>query len=139
MPEDGKAHVVVRAKYTHGKPMRGTAVVAVYRICSDQALVKKEVAINGQETIEFDIKKDLKFVENKDRTICYAVKAEVTECVTGLSQTCEMDIKVDSTHVITTNPKNYAKLKRGSTTNLTVCKIVNHLSLLMISKYQNRV
>lgn len=126
MPQDKKAHVVVRAHYTNGKPMKGTVLIVIER-WYNELLLKKTVAINGQETIEFDIEKELKFPQFGER---YKVTAYVTETVTGLSQKCGMMINVCSRYVIYTSPDSCVKFKRGSTANITVCIFSKHSKLL---------
>lgn len=127
MPEDKKAHIVVTAKYTHGQPMKGIVIVEVFERYECKAILEKTVVINGRETIEFDIKRDLKFNHNQIQNVIqfYKVKATVTENITGLSQTCEMDIRVCSAYVIRTNPDFCMKFKQGSTADVTVCLLLD--------------
>lgn len=123
MPEDKKVHVVVRAHYTHGKPIKCTAIVEVETY--SQSLLKKTVVINGQETIEFDIEKDLKYGQNTFEGM-YRVTAKVTENLTGLSQECGIEINVHSSYVIRINSDTQTKFKRGSTAYFTVCLLYIH-------------
>lgn len=131
MADDNKLRLVVRANYTHGKPMKGTVVVEVERLFHlysdgrrDTVPAKKTVPINGQEKVEFDVKKELKF-DDRRYFKSYYVKAEVTENLTGLSRSCEMTIDVEKSYVIRTNPENNVKFKQGSTAGLTVCYFIN--------------
>lgn len=116
MPEDKKAHVVVYAKYTHGKPLKGKVDVLV---CG----YKKSVAINGQEKIEFDIEKDLKY-DQKEGYKNYRVFARVIEDLTGLFQEDYTCITINDTYVISAEPQSYVKFKQGNTGSLTVRKIL---------------
>ncbi|XP_031622614.1 CD109 antigen-like, partial [Contarinia nasturtii] len=124
---DEKVRAVIRAKYTHGKPLRGLATVTVteddpfgnYYIRKPQSkknkqddddnnLVKKSFNIDGEETIEFDIKNELKFdLTEKDKWLDvknYKIKVEVTEGLTGLTQTTDKTIKIHkNTYQITTD------------------------------------
>lgn len=143
--DDQKVHVIIRAKYTHGKPLRGTAVVSIseednfgyfrYRRCSqakpaddDDKCAKKTFTIDGKETIEFDIQNELKFDRSESNNYFdlknFKIKAEVTETLTGLSQCAERTIKVHKdTYDITTDLRNDA-IKRESTIDLSVrCNI----------------
>lgn len=139
--DDQKVVAIIRAKYTHGKPLRGTAVVSIseednfgyfrYRRCSqikkeddDDTCVKKTIIIDGQESVEFDIQNDLKFDRNESNKYFdlknFKIKAEVTETLTGLSQCAEKTIKVHKdTYDISTDLTNDA-LKRDSTVDLSV-------------------
>lgn len=141
--DDEHVKVVVRAKYTHGKELKGTACVMVteednfgyqrYRREShadektDSALVKKTFILNGQETIEFNIKDELKF-DRSDSNKYFDVKnvkikAEVTETLTGLTQSAEKTVKIHkNTYEISTDLTNDA-LKRDSTIDVSVCQI----------------
>lgn len=116
MPEDKKAHVVVYAKYTHGKPLKGKVDVEV-------GGYKKSVAINGQEKIEFDIEKDLKY-DQKEGYKNYRVFARVIEDLTGLFQEDYTCITINDTYVISAEPQSYVKFKQGNTGSLTVRKIL---------------
>lgn len=137
MFDDKKASVVVRAKYTHGKPMKGTVVIEVnkrhYYYEPKEAIVKKTVPINGRATIEIDIKNELKFDVRSDSGF-YDVKAKVTENLTGLSGSCEMTIKVFSTYVIRTNPGTDVKFKQDSTASLTVCSFIDYLFIDILKR-----
>lgn len=137
--EDEKIRAIIRAKYMHGKALRGTAIVSIneesygyypYRSESESnepevPLAKKTIVLDGHETIEFDIKNDLKFdrkaSEEFYRVSSFVIKAEVTETLTGLSQSATKTINIHrDTYDITTDRSNVG-LKRGSTINLTVC------------------
>lgn len=138
--EDGKVRVVVRAKYTHGKPLKGTAIVTVteednfgyfrYRKESlekkQEQLVQKSFAIDGQETVEFDIKNELKFDRNDDDSFSdvknFKIKIQVTESLTGLQQSTEKTIKIHKrTYEVRTDLTN-AAVKRESTIDISVSK-----------------
>lgn len=116
MPEDKKAHVVVHAKYTHGKPLKGKVDIEV-------GGCKKSVAINGQVKIEFDIEKELKY-DQKEGYKNYRVFATVIEDLTGLFQEDYTSITINDTYVISAEPQSYVKFKQGSTGSLTVRKIL---------------
>lgn len=138
--EDGKVRVVVGAKYTHGKPLKGTAIVTVteedlifyfrYRKESiekkQEELVQKSFAIDGQETVEFDIKNELKFDRNDDDSFSdvkkFKIKIQVTESLTGLQQSAKKTIKIHKrTYEVSTDLTN-AAVKRESTVDISVSK-----------------
>lgn len=144
--EDGKVRVVVGAKYTHGKPLKGTAIVTVteedllcdgrrsgyfrYRKESrekkQEQLVQKSFAIDGQETVEFDIKNELKFDRNDDDSFSdvkkFKIKVQVTESLTGLQQSTKKTIKIHKrTYEVSTDLTN-AAVKRESTIDISVSK-----------------
>lgn len=132
---DKTAYVVVRAKYTNGKPMRGTAVVTIeggLRSNSFQCFglmrgenklrLQKTVIVDGRGRVEFDIEKELECDQMGIGAKLFEVKAEVTETLTGLSQSTEKTIQVHKeTFKISSNLDNI-RLKRDSTINVTVRK-----------------
>lgn len=138
--DDEKVRVVVRGKYTHGKPLKGSVTVTVeeeepfgcfrYRREShaskaeDNFLTKKTFNIDGQETIEFDIEKELKFDRSDknrwENVRNFKIKADVTEGLTGLVQSAEKTVKVHlDTYDISTD-LHASEAKRDSTIDLNV-------------------
>lgn len=137
--DDEKVRAVVRAKYTHGKPLRGSVTVSVseeeafgyfrYRRESqanqeENILSKKTFNIDGQETVEFDIKNELKFDRYEktrwENVRNYKIKVDVTEGLTGLVQSIDKTVKVhlDSYDISTDLHSNEAK--RDSILDLNV-------------------
>lgn len=138
---DKKAHVIVRAKYTNGKSLRGTAVVSIkdnennkniYYHCQfgseNRVFIEKTITVDGQEKIEFDIKDELKCEESKENKTfdmkSFTVKAEVAETLTGLSQSVEKTIKIYKEPFNIVTDLNAARLKKDSTVNVTVRKLM---------------
>lgn len=142
--DDEKLQAVIRAKYTHGKPLRGTAVVTVtgednfgtfrFRRVSHVSiqnpsdhLVKRTVTIDGQETIEFNIKDELKFDRSDKNKYCdlqnYKIEVEVTETLTGLSQTAVKMVKVhkDSYKITTDLSHSFGAIQQDNPVDVTVC------------------
>lgn len=140
--DDKNVCAIIRAKYTHGKPLRGTAVVSISeenhygcfrfrrhtsanKADDDETGVKKTFIFDGQESVEFDIEKELKYDRNDgdnyySRSKTFKIKAEVTETLTGLSQSAEKTITIHKdTYDITSDLRNDA-LKRDSTAALSV-------------------
>lgn len=137
--DDEKIRAVIRAKYTHGKPLRGSVTVSVMEEESfgcfrrkistakeedDGALVKKTFNIDGHETVEFDIAKELKFERNENNrweTLRnFKIKADVTEGLTGLIQSTDKTVKVHmDTYNITTDLLSNDP-KRDSTIDINV-------------------
>lgn len=151
--DDQKIHAIVRANYTHGKPLSGTAKITIseednfgyfrYRKHSraskpddDDICVKKTIILDhGQESIEFDIEQELKFDRSESNKYFdlknFKIKAEVTETLTGLSQCDEKTIKIHkNTYDITTDLTNDA-IKRDSTIDLNV-----NISFVVVAKFQ---
>lgn len=137
---DGKVRIIVRAKYTHGKSLRGSATVSVteednfgifrYRRESqvnkpeDSSLVQRTFNIDGEETVEFDIEKELKYDRSESNQYFdvknFKIKADVIESLTGLSQSAEKTIKIHkNTYNISTDLTSY-DLKRDSTADVNV-------------------
>lgn len=131
---------MIRVKYTHGKPLRGLATVKVteydpyelYRShrlskkikLKDKVVARRTFNIDGEETIEFDIKNELKFDPTKDDRLDvknYKIKVDVTEALTGLVQSTDAEVKVyRNTYEISTDLQTYGPL-RGIPCNLNVC------------------
>ncbi|XP_037033233.1 CD109 antigen-like [Bradysia coprophila] len=106
--DDEKFSVSIRAKYTNGKSVRGTAAVSVARnnmfltpiqaAKYDEMLSRKTVAMNGKVTVEFDVQKEIFLpIDLGSRAYLYdpyQIRAEFTETLTGLSQKVEKAVKL---------------------------------------------
>lgn len=140
--DDENVHAVLRAKYTHGKPLRGTAVVSIeedrfygfrrfQRSAIDQALVKKTILLDGRETIEFDIANELKCDRNDEKQYyvqkTFKITAEVTETLTGISQSAEKIITVHKDAYVIKVDVNYAGIIRGSTLPVKVSVFISRI------------
>lgn len=137
--EDEKVVVNIGAKYTHGKPLRSKAIITVSEednfgyfrfrresVASQEesVLVKKTVDIDGIETIEFNIKDELKY-DRSERNRFFDVKnfkidVEVTENLTGLTQATSKTIKVHKNTYDVSSDLTHAGLKRDSSFDVTV-------------------
>lgn len=154
--EDENVQAVIRAKYTHGQPMRGTAVMSItetglitpgswgsfssYSLTqpinvgeTERALVKKTIVFDGRETIQFNIQDELNFHRGESsiqfNKRVYIIKAEITETLTGLSKSAEKTITVhQNTYKITTDLMNKT-LQQDSTANVKVDFIKFRVSL----------
>ena len=125
--QDEMVKIVVRAKYTHGKPVRGTVVISVYGENMDRfdqsnlALATKTIVMDGREFIEFDMKNEIKLDKSKwfgDGRLKF--KAEFTETLTGLTQSTEKTVKIyKNAYVITTN-LDHKILKPDTKVDVTV-------------------
>lgn len=115
--DDKKVSFVIRAKYTNGKPLKGKVIITVSEKqivrkgfgchqwdSSSQNLVKRSLNIVGSADIELDMVKDLKFDHwetNKDfKEKIFEINVEVTEHLTGLSQTAKETIKIHKSKYI---------------------------------------
>lgn len=133
---DKTAYVVVRAKYTNGKPMRGTAVVTIegglrstfgfdcygLRGGENKLRLQKTVIVDGREKVEFGIEDELECDQIGTGPKLFKVKAEVTETLTGLSQSTEKTIQVHKEIFKISSNLNNIRLNRDSTINVTVRK-----------------
>lgn len=134
--QDEVAKIVVRAKYTHGKPLRGTVVVSAFDEhmggflfhCdpqqSNSALATKTVIMDGRENVEFDLKNELKVDQSKkwyaDGQIKF--KADFTETLTGLTLSTEKSVTIyKNAYVITTDLGNKV-LQPDTKVDVTVCR-----------------
>lgn len=137
--EDEKVIVNIGAKYTHGKSLRGKADITISEednfgyfrfrresVASQEesTLVRKTVDIDGLETIEFNIKDELKY-DLSDRNRFFDVKnfkidVEITEMLTGLTQSASKTVKVHKNTYDVSSDLTHAGLKRDSSVDVTV-------------------
>lgn len=133
-----KVRATIQAKYTHGKPLRGTVVVSIsdrenpgcfiyreHRSDDDEMCIRKTIPIDGQGSVEFDIQNELKFDRSENNKYFdwknFTLQAEVTETLTGLSQSAEKSIKIHkNTYNITTDLSTMYRLNRDSSVDMTV-------------------
>jgi CD109 antigen len=97
--KEGKVVATISAKYTYGKSIKGSAKILVYSLSylgapkpddPNLAVVEKTVPIDGRQVVEFDMKNDLKIVNNLCVTyllIDVSVKEELTGRVNLASTT----------------------------------------------------
>lgn len=121
--EDEKVIATLIGKNVHGNPLKGTATVSIF---SDNRipLKKKKFTIDGQQPIDFDIKKEIYFVPTGKQHIhfkLYRIKADVIETSTGLSQSIEKTICINEKIYKVTADINKNVLYRGSTVITKVC------------------
>lgn len=103
--------MVIRAKYTHGKPLRGKATVSVTGSMGMGLLVKKIIDVDGSGEVTFDIVNELKYEASQYYgTKSFEVHAELVENLSGLSQSAKKCVKVhNKTYDIITD-LNYGRL-----------------------------
>lgn len=137
--EDEKVVVTIGAKYTHGKSLRGKAIVTITEednfgyfrfrresVASQEesTLIKKTVDTDGLETIEFNIKDDLKYDRSESNRFFdvknFKVDVEVTEILTGLTQCASKTVKVHKNTYDVSSDLTHAGLKRDSSFDVTV-------------------
>lgn len=121
--EDEKVRVTLIGKNTHGDPFKGNATVSIF---SDDRipLKKKYITIDGQETIEFDIRKEIHFVPTGHQHLQfkhYHIKADVIEKATGLTQSVEKTICITEKIYKVTVDIDKNVLHRGNTITTKVC------------------
>lgn len=138
--DDGKIQVVIRAKYTHGKPIKGTATASISEVSKfgsvnsgsvfgskpkiNASLSTKTINIDGRGTIEFSIQDEINFYPGEYNRYYnernYEIKVDVTETLTGLSQSTDKVVTVHrDTYKITSDLKNIV-LKPASTVQANV-------------------
>lgn len=82
--KDEKIRLIVRSKYTHGKFVRGKAIVSLTPLERHGNVVIKTVPMDGKGVVEFDIETELKLKSGiyfYDQE--YSVRAIVLEELTG--------------------------------------------------------
>ncbi|KFB45610.1 AGAP008364-PA-like protein [Anopheles sinensis] len=90
--KDGKVKVIVRSKYTYGKPVKGEATVSVspeFRFHYVQpfdkdVITRKVIPIDGKGSVEFDLREELRLEGDYTRKV--VVEAVVEEELTGRKQ-----------------------------------------------------
>ncbi|XP_037033232.1 CD109 antigen-like [Bradysia coprophila] len=106
--DDEKFSVSIRAKYTNGKSVRGTAAVSVAKknmfrtpiqaAKYDKMLTLKTVAMNGKVTVEFDVQKEIFLPSDLGSRAylhnSYEIRAEFMETLAGSSQKVEKAVTV---------------------------------------------
>lgn len=131
--KDEKVQAVIRAKYSHGKLVRGFATVTITTniqhpsTYSEQwkkkkyVVAKKLLNFEGQETIEFGIKNELKLDKSflwKEEIL--KIEAEIIDDSTGLVQTGDRLVIISkNTHEI--NFQEVSELERGIPFHFKVC------------------
>ncbi|XP_031779562.1 CD109 antigen isoform X2 [Nasonia vitripennis] len=96
--KEGKITVLVHAKYTYGKPVKGEATITAFPDIYSGVLqpiysppIRKTVNIDGKTTVDFDIANDLK-VKDDDYKRPVVIEVAVEEAVTGRRQNNSMQI-----------------------------------------------
>lgn len=89
--KDDSLRILVRSKYTYGKPVKGEATISVfpkfygsYQPFVSSLITRKVVEIDGKASVEFNIRDELGFKEDYEREI--TIEAVVEEALTGRKQ-----------------------------------------------------
>lgn len=89
--KDDNIRILVRSKYTYGKPVKGEATISVfpkffgsYQPFVSSLITRKVVEIDGKASVEFNIRDELGFKEDYQREI--TIEAVVEEALTGRKQ-----------------------------------------------------
>ncbi|XP_055599437.1 thioester-containing protein 1 allele R1-like isoform X20 [Uranotaenia lowii] len=98
--KDGKVRVIVRAKYTYGKPVKGEATVSAYpdfrfhyvQPFEKDVITRKTIPIDGKGSTEFDLVDEINLSGDYTREI--VVEAVVEEELTGRKQNATTKIKI---------------------------------------------
>ncbi|XP_011502894.1 PREDICTED: CD109 antigen-like [Ceratosolen solmsi marchali] len=96
--KEGKITVIVHAKYTYGKPVKGEATITAFPDIYSPVLqpvyqspIRKIIKIEGKATVDFDIINDLR-VTDDDYRRPVVIEVAVEEAVTGRRQNNSMQI-----------------------------------------------
>lgn len=85
---------------------------------------KKKFTFNGEQVVDFDIRKEIYFMPTGHQHIHfkrYTIKADVIETTTGLSQSIEKTICINEQIYKVTADINKSLLYRGATITTKVC------------------
>ena len=129
--KDGKIRATVRAKYTYGKLVKGTATVSAFPVLwhggiqpfIQDNIVRKVVKVDGKGTVEFDIKDELKIDGEYERNV--QIEAIFEEELTGRRQNGSTKITVHKFNYKMDLIKDGDKYKPGLPYNVFV-KVSNH-------------
>lgn len=111
--KDETLKVTVSAKYTHGKSVKGKAVVTVVNPGYSLNKSMKNVNINGKGTVEFDLRKHLN-ISPEGYYYLLNIEAKFTEELTGNEQTATSETKVfENRHDIDVVFENSMYFTRG--------------------------
>ncbi|KAJ8680026.1 hypothetical protein QAD02_015813 [Eretmocerus hayati] len=96
--KEGKIAVIVHAKYTYGKPVKGEATITAFPDIYSPVLqpvfqepIRKIVKIDGKAVVDFDIVDDLR-VTDDDYRRPVVIEVAVEEAVTGRRQNASLQI-----------------------------------------------
>ncbi|XP_050081678.1 CD109 antigen-like isoform X3 [Anopheles aquasalis] len=98
--KDGKVKVIVRSKYTYGKPVKGEATVSVmpeFRFHYVQpgakdVVTRKVIPIDGKGSVEFDLRDEVQLTGDYARNIVF--EAVVEEELTGRKQNATTKVMI---------------------------------------------
>uniref|UniRef100_A0A2M4B954 CD109 antigen n=2 Tax=Anopheles marajoara TaxID=58244 RepID=A0A2M4B954_9DIPT len=98
--KDGKVKVIVRSKYTYGKPVKGEATVSVmpeFRFHYVQpdakgVVTRKVIPIDGKGSVEFDLRDEVQLQGDYARNIVF--EAVVEEELTGRKQNATTKVMI---------------------------------------------
>ncbi|XP_049537264.1 CD109 antigen-like isoform X4 [Anopheles darlingi] len=98
--KDGKVKVIVRSKYTYGKPVKGEATVSVmpeFRFHYVQpdakgVVTRKVIPIDGKGSVEFDLREEVQLQGDYARTVVF--EAVVEEELTGRKQNATTKVMI---------------------------------------------
>lgn len=129
--KDGKIRATVRAKYTYGKMVKGTATVSAFPVLwhggiqpfIQDNIVRKVVKVDGKGTVEFDIKDELKIEGEYERNV--QIEAIFEEELTGRRQNGSTKITLHKFNYKMELIKDGNKYKPGLPYNVFV-KVSNH-------------
>lgn len=121
--EDEKVYGTLIGKNVHGNPLKGSATVSIF---SDNRipLKKKKFTFDGEQAIDFDIKKEIHFVPTGHQQLhfkLYRIKADVIETSTGLSQSIEKNICINEKIYKVTVDIDKSLLHHGTSITSKVC------------------
>ncbi|XP_035781234.1 CD109 antigen-like isoform X1 [Anopheles albimanus] len=98
--KDGKVKIIVRSKYTYGKPVKGEATVSVmpeFRFHYVQpdakgVVTRKVIPIDGKGSVEFDLREEVQLQGDYARNIVF--EAVVEEELTGRKQNATTKVMI---------------------------------------------
>ncbi|XP_055641122.1 thioester-containing protein 1 allele R1-like isoform X6 [Toxorhynchites rutilus septentrionalis] len=117
--KDGSVKVIVRAKYTYGKPVKGEATVSAYpdfrfhyvQPFERDVITRKTVPIDGKGSVQFDLRSEIKLEGDYTRDI--VVEAIVEEELTGRKQNTTAKFTIHDKRYKMELIKNSDKFKPG--------------------------
>lgn len=88
--KDETVKATIRPTYLHGKPLQGKAIVLLTEngCFGNVVKIKKEIDINGNGIVEYNIKNDLKCAKIESKRT-FHMEVEFTETLTGVTQSTQ--------------------------------------------------
>lgn len=118
---DSLVRIAIKAKYTYGQNVKGTASFSVVSSGSLMPVVERSVELNGSGFVEFQMSEFKANVKDFENT--FDVKVLVTETLTGNVMEDTTELFIRKTKFVVTDLDNDKKYTPGASFTLMVSTI----------------